>query len=543
MRRGIALACLLLVAVPSARALQLGDLRIQSQSGEPLAADIAVAEADRIDTASATVELASDRAHAEAGINPQTLPPSLSLELAGAEPARIRLSTRAPFEVAGDGLEFLVVLSWPDGRLVRQYGIDGDGKKLQPSSGSDLRYGPTRATDTLYSIAETVRPEAVATNQMMLALLAENPGSFNAENINALQRDTTLRIPPGGALRFPEQAVANREVARQLDAWQGPGQPLRGAVTDTSPAVSDGADDAMPSGSVPTDSAPLRLLPPEPTAAASDAETKAASAADNPITRESLAGLEAQLDRMEASNERLSADNRALRSTLLNLQADMARLETLLTRDPISPTPASGRDGDVEPAEITGAMVLEWLRQKFDWAIANPRAAVQEPWVRGWLGGLAGLISLIVLIAWRRRYRRRAARRDDATLPSDWRPQSGRPVVEEPTVEPALGETSVRGTGAQPEPAEPLERASELIAYGRLEQAQAVLDDALGEEPDSIELRLKLLDVLAMREDRAGFESEAHVLQAQINDDGDERWQDVARKGRILSPEHPLFRA
>ena len=541
MHRGIALACLLLVAVPSAGALQLGDLSIQSRPGEPLVADIAVNGSDRIDLTSAVVELAGDRAHAAAGINPQTLPPSLGLRIVGEGPADIRLTTRTPFEAGGNGLEFLVVLNWPDGRLVREYGIERDGTMLQANSGSNLRYGPTRATDTLYSIAETVRPEAVATNQMMLALLAENPGSFNADNINALQRDTTLSIPLGGTLRFPDRAAANREVARQLNAWQGPGQPLRATVTDPSPTPGDGPDDPVPSESAP-DSAPLRLLPPEPTeptAPDSGSEQAPAPGSDQGVTKVSLAELEAQLDRVQASNERLSADNRALRGTLLALQADMARLETLLTRDPASPAPS--REATVDSPEITGAMVLEWLREKLAWATANPRDAVREPWVQAWLAGLGGLVILVALMAWRRRHRRRTERRDDRTLPSDWRPQSGRPVAEEPLVETTLGETSVRGAGS--EPIEPLERASELIAYGRLEQAQAVLDDALGEEPDSIELRLKLLDVLAMREDRAGFESEAHVLQAQINDDDDERWQDVARKGRILSPEHPLFRA
>lgn len=536
MRRGIVLACLLLVAVPSARALQLGDLSIESQPGEPLVADIAVDGSDRIDMTSAVVELAGDRAHAAAGINPQTLPASLALRIAGEAPARIRLTTRTPIEAGGDGLEFLVVLNWPDGRLVRQYGIERHGANLQARSGPDLRYGPTRATDTLYSIAETVRPEAVATNQMMLALLDENPRSFNADNINALQRDATLRIPLGEALRFPDRAAANREVARQLSAWQGPGKPLRGAVTDASPDPNERPDGTLPSASA-ADGAPLRLLPPEPTADGSAPEQVLASESGNGIAPASLAELEAQLERVEASNERLSADNRALRSTLLDLRADMARLETLLTRDPVSP--ASSSQGTAGPPEVTGAMVLDWLRENFNWAVANPRAAVREPWVQGWLGGFGGLIIVIVLIAWRRRRRRLVARRDDTTLPSDWRPQSGRPMAEEPPVEPTLGETSVRGT--ETEPVEPLERASELIAYGRLELAQAVLDDALGEEPDSIELRLKLLDVLAMREDRAGFESEAHVLQAQINDDDDERWRDVARKGRILSPEHPLF--
>ena len=542
MRRRLALACLLLVAGSPAQALQLGDLRIQSGPGEPLVAQIELPATDRIDLAAAEVDLASDRAHAAAGINPQTLPPSLDLALERQGQARIRLTTRAPIATGDNPLEFVVVLSWPEGRLLRPYGIESTGTTLRATTGSDLRYGPTRATDTLYRIAETVRPEAVATNQMMLALLEENPGSFNTDNINALQREAYLRIPQGETLQFPDAAAANREVVRQLQAWQGPGLPLRETEADASTSSTAVNGDVSPRAGQPasgTDGALLRLLPPESAAG----ETTAEPGMGAGVTSESLAALGAQLGRVEASNERLSADNRALRRTLLDLQTDVARLESLLSQDPASARPeVEGPASTADASEITGAMVMAWFRERLDWALANPRAAVREPWVQGWLAGVGGLLVLLLLIVRRGRRRRRLAARDgDSTLPSHWRPQAGRPADEEPAVETRLGETRVRP--AQTEPVDPLERASELIAYGQLQQAQALLDDALGEEPDSIELRLKLLDVLAMREDRAGFESEAHVLQAQINDDHDERWRHVARKGKALSPEHPLFRS
>lgn len=81
----------------------------------------------------------------------------------------------------------------------------------------------------------------------------------------------------------------------------------------------------------------------------------------------------------------------------------------------------------------------------------------------------------------------------------------------------------------------------ELVNNEQLEAAQEKLDVALGQAPERIDWRLRLLQILAYREDALGFESEAYVLHAQLGDKTDPRWQEVARRGRVLLPEHPLF--
>jgi pilus assembly protein FimV len=86
-----------------------------------------------------------------------------------------------------------------------------------------------------------------------------------------------------------------------------------------------------------------------------------------------------------------------------------------------------------------------------------------------------------------------------------------------------------------------LEAAEVFIALGNLERAQATLDEALGEDPDNRELRFKLLEVLAERGDRGGFEAEAQVFHTQVDPASDPHWQDVVAMGRRIAPEHPLF--
>lgn len=58
-------------------------------------------------------------------------------------------------------------------------------------------YGPTKATDTLWSIAKTVRPsQSVPVYDMMMAILRNNPDAFlSSADVNSLKLDSMLKIP------------------------------------------------------------------------------------------------------------------------------------------------------------------------------------------------------------------------------------------------------------------------------------------------------------------------------------------------------------
>ncbi len=57
-------------------------------------------------------------------------------------------------------------------------------------------YGPVTAIDTMWSLAERLRPdETVSIQRMMLALLKANPDAFTIQNVEALQEGAVLRVP------------------------------------------------------------------------------------------------------------------------------------------------------------------------------------------------------------------------------------------------------------------------------------------------------------------------------------------------------------
>ncbi len=514
-----------LLSIGTAQALQLGEIQLDASSSQPVTARIALLHADAAELDGAQVTLAEAKRHVQAGINPARVPDAMRIQLVD-EPDRAAIKVSLPEALPADQqvFDFIVEIDWAGGQLARAYGFERREGQLQAVSRGDAQFGPTQRSDTLYSIANALRPPAVATNQMMLALLAENPNRFNAPNVNALQRDVLLRLPQPQALRFPSEAAADREVSRQIAAW-GQGAAAENGTVEA-PKVVNETELAEPQAPA------LRLLPPDETAAAEPEPGFGAA---------EFAALAEQLTRVEQANEQLVAQNAELQRAVEALQADITRLEDLLATPPSSSATEIAEPRAQSEQPITAEAVADWVREEVAAVVADPGLALQRPWSRGVMIGLAVFVALM-LLAWLLGRRRPVAQKaQDDALPERWRPQTGRVERTDSLDEAELGSTTVRQTEASS--GDPLDRASELIAYGQLAQAQAVLDDALGETPDSVGLRLRLLEVLAMRGDRAGFESEAHVLHAQINDDDDPRWQRVARQGRELSPDHPLFAA
>ena len=91
----------------------------------------------------------------------------------------------------------------------------------EPKVGGAESYGPVRSGDTLWSIANRVRPDAsVSTQQMMVALLQANPEAFAMGNVNALKSGYVLRVPDRESLDAVTHAQALADLRRQQTAWE-----------------------------------------------------------------------------------------------------------------------------------------------------------------------------------------------------------------------------------------------------------------------------------------------------------------------------------
>lgn len=89
---------------------------------------------------------------------------------------------------------------------------------------------------------------------------------------------------------------------------------------------------------------------------------------------------------------------------------------------------------------------------------------------------------------------------------------------------------------------DPIAEAEVYLAYGRDEQAEEILKEAVVKDPARHELKQKLLEIYHQRNDVSGFETLAEELYAALEGKGGKVWDKVEEMGRKISPNNPMFR-
>ena len=250
--RVVTLLGLLLATSSSALAINLGDLNINSGKHTPFAATILVKDYDPAEIDQLQVSLASPEIHRRLGIpltaEMKTL--RFSPQLSAGLPI-IKISADAVIQQAQDKLALDV--RWPQGKLMMMYDLnipqpsaewvayraeqaDADTRmqaadiqtakhaKLLLVKQADTNRDQTTITIhdgiTLWKIASNAVPnEDVSVNQVMLAILALNPNSFEFNNVNSLQAKTELKIPNHLDFAYSKKE-AELEIKRQHEEWR-----------------------------------------------------------------------------------------------------------------------------------------------------------------------------------------------------------------------------------------------------------------------------------------------------------------------------------
>jgi len=117
----------------------------------------------------------------------------------------------------------------------------------------------------------------------------------------------------------------------------------------------------------------------------------------------------------------------------------------------------------------------------------------------------------------------------------------------EPTIMPVPSPTDslvepMLSTQAGVEEVDPLAEAEVYLTYGRDNQAEEILREAIAKTPSRHELHLKLLGIYAKRGDAASFETVAKQLHASTGGAGDD-WAQAAAMGASIDPSNPLYSA
>jgi pilus assembly protein FimV len=517
-------------------------------------------------------------------LDPPTLLPQAPLP-AAIQPAQ----TRPPEPVAGGAIPRTPA---PQPAVTPSPAAPAPAVAPAPGTAAGGTYGPVQNAETLWGIAEQFRPNGVTMNQMMVAVFQANPQAFDG-NMNVLRRGAILRIPELTELQSVNAGNATAEVQRQSDAWQGAPAERQARLT-----LLPASDEAAPAGAARGPETPAG-------AATSDAEVAALRdevGALQTELEESRRLLELRNDELRRLQEQLSRDPEDAASPDpeapavaadpgVGLEAEqlfadeppaadeppiaVQEPEPEVEAPPAAPVTPPGPAATVttQPSEPSLVQqILGWLATPIVWiavgagvvllglfAFLRRRRDVPAEDVTGqWEALEAEVEADDVEREATARMRRQAARDDDFLVHEQHVGDDDEPAPAPAARSPHARESALETRAGEQEPeaeehtlssqtvinldqADPVAEADFHMAYGLYDQAADLVSKALKAEPDSRELKLKLLEVFFVWGNKESFLNSAQALRREMGGRPDADWDKVIIMGKQICPDEPLF--
>jgi pilus assembly protein FimV len=449
-----------------------------------------------------------------------------------------------------------------------------------PTSAPGGSYGPVRRAETLWAIADRMRPEGVSINQMMVAVYRANPHAFGA-NMNVLLAGATLQLPTNADLEQLSARVANEEVKRQTDEWANR-SPQDHTLRLLPPSDSKAAAPAPPAQA---SRAPGNA---EAAAPAAQTSTPAATSANASSEEESRRLLELKNEQLRNLQEQAAA-TAASAEKPAQAPADKPAPGVELEPEPLfadeakqdksnaAPAPPPAEAAPTPAAQSTPApapsgpslvsQALDWLMAPVLWiglgvaallltALWFVRRRKQEPEdVTGRWEALESEVADDVARENTERLRRqvpegsivveegdRSARRAEPEgegAPEPRRAAAQRTARAAPTT--SGDETLSSQTVINLDQADPVAEADFHMAYGLYDQAAELVQKALEAQPNRRDLKLKLLEVFFVWGNKDAFLNAAQNLRKEIGQKADPDWDKVVIMGKQICPDERLF--
>jgi pilus assembly protein FimV len=647
-------------------ALGLGDIRLESALNEPLRARIELLSASPEELNNLKIGLASAQTFERYGLDRPYYLQNIQFQIVRtgkAEGNVVLVTSTTP--MSEPFLTFLVEATWSRGRLLREYTVLLDPPTYAPpaetaappvqapartapaDSGRIERPAPVteqpqpreaptppvsqpaatprpapmeqqqaqtpfgtteggevlvQRHDTLWSIAQRVRPDSRLTmNQTMMAIFQANPDAFGG-NINILRAGSRLRIPSADEIFRIDRGDALAEARRQNEAWRG------GAAAPAPEA------EAKPS---------LTLVPPDE---GYEAETAGAAASEGQAQPEAQAGEEAETpaqpmsreDEIEQRIAEIEGEEPPQQQSLLQIRNnELAALRAELARIRGEQAPAEAEAGAGEEApelgEIKGEEGPEVPAPEGEEAAGEtPEQPAEKPAEQAppsqiihaeeakpglvdkamellksyWTFIVGVLVIVAALLFWM--MRRGGGEDEDA---DSWQPldademaddlsatggmralepddesivvveqesKARRGDVEKTVVTPppsfeeeaekeetgtfgSLEDTFSSETAINLDQSDPIAEADFHMAYGLYDQAADLVNGALEVEPERPDLLTKLCEIYFVWGNRDAFIDAARRLKGVVGDGESADWDKIVIMGQQIAADDKLF--
>ncbi len=400
-----------------------------------------------------------------------------------------------------------------------------------------------RSNDTLWEIALNARADgSVSVHQAMMALYQANPDAFINGNINMLRRGQVLRVPSADEMKslskseavsqFTQASTGDSSLGAQLNASRRTSAPrsesteVSGRVKLAAPSASSGGAGL---GSGANDGAGKALE----AELAATLEELDKSKAENTELSSRVKDLEAQINTMQrlvdVSNEKLRSLQVAANQQ--KVAAETKAAEPVVTEAP-AVEPVSQAESSTADTATTAVAASEIAKSSaaVSSAPAQPKKIIPPPAPQPsttdtlvanapWIGlGVLGVLGVAGAGYFYRRRKQQELEQEaeqqdvfDMADVDDRQDQYiddvAQDVVPEETFEvpeeeaPAIAETG-----------DVVGEADIYIAYGKLDQAEEMLLNGLQKDPQSVDIRMKLLEVYSQQQNASGFDKHYAAL-------------------------------
>lgn len=641
----------------SAYSLGIGDIKLRSALNENLNAEIALFATEGESSSNIQVKLASPAKFDQAGI-PWSYFLSKIRFVSTTKPDGSMVVTLTSSEALKEPfLNFLLEVSWPKGIQYREYTVLVDPpasykqKELpvvtttrapmpvfvtperyrnstqasrpaavdyQPSIPAAPaepmvdEYGPVRKNDTLWKIANKVRPAGVSTAQMAIALYENNPEAFASPNLNTLLTGQTLHVPERQEIEKLSPKKALTEFNQQRRQYRQ--QLAEAAEQRRAEALAKMADSPKAIDTEQAEQAEQMVAPPaavaeekpksaveKPKAAPKPAATEPAVPATKQLTLEApseaeisekmnVAAGEAARSQAEAINagvvamtsakkQELAKETEAIEQRFQRIEQQLETMQKLLElkNEQLGVTQANNAalsamaeqqlkalaQPVVEKPALPDAMQPPVAAVKH---VVPPKVSAPPPPVAssdplfsgyyttvGLVGGL--LLTALGWVWWRKRKEVYVEDLDEMLAGSNSQMAFGSEEMEQ--FKPAKMDTGpVYDVGMVSESAflseftpsefdafetehaeiDPISEADVYLAYGRYQQAEDLMHQAIKEQPERNECKLKLLEIYQTNANKVAFDNYVQELIKQGKQSDQPFWEKVVDMASLLNP-------
>ncbi len=467
----------------------------------------------------------------------------------------------------------------PRPRAVRQ--------SSRPRQGSNGGYGGkvvTRRSDTLWKVASRVRGSGVSVEQMMMSLYEKNPNAFYQENVNALSAGKTLKIPDKSEVQQTSRQAALDEFAKHNAAWNSnrsgvPGSRTQVAKEETvdsqlkleAPveATVGANENVAPTGeqSAGRQSSGSQAAASQPQTTAEKENPKSTAAPVDEALQSKVAELEKQMAMMQ---ELIALKDKQLAELQNPAKPSVPTESTPAVQAPPSPAPVERAPIQnkpepppvpapavqaPKPATPVAPVVKPPVRK-----IIPPKPVVEEPgsplpWIMGGLGAI--LLPLFGWLWWQKKkiiqeteaesmfrsYSTMRTTESTGPLSSMARKSSATISGESSFLNDfkASDFESFESFNVEHGDIDPLEEADVYLAYGRYQQAEDLIRQAINNHPEREECKLKLLEIYHASTNKEDFENYAMELAAAGKQEDKDFWRKVTELSKDICPNSPLF--